>query len=59
MNKLSYKVLIELEGEIPFTVEKGALENLDKFKNIMRKHIQKNLGCKCNIKECKIKCNED
>lgn len=59
MNKLLYKILIEIEGEIPFAMEKGALDNLDKFKSIMKKHIQKNLGCKCNIKECKLKCNEE
>lgn len=59
MNNLEYKILLELEGEIPFTVEKGALENLDKFKVILKKHIQRSLGCKCKIKECNIKCNED
>lgn len=59
MEKLSYKITMELDGTVDFPFEKGSFSKTDKLKNKIKDYVQKSLGCKCTIKECKIQCSEE
>lgn len=53
MQKLNYKITIELKGEMD-TKESVKIDQ-GKLKNLVKRHIEKTLGCKCNVKNCDVK----
>ena len=58
MEKIKYNISLDIQGIVPFRVEEGALEDLNNFKKLLKKYIQRTLRCEVTIKECEITCLE-
>lgn len=52
MSKLGYKITIEIKGEMDSKDEMKIDQG--KFKNLVKRHIEKTLGCKCSVRNCEI-----
>lgn len=53
MKTVGYKITIEIKGEM---IDKdNAKIDQGKLKGMVKRHVEKTLGCRCTVKKCDIK----